>query len=88
MLLKALGARFGGGGTTAAGAAVVSAISRGLHLEPAIADGSGLSRDDRTTPLDVVTLLRDLSPGGIAVPPGDRRGAPGRPCRSPPGAAR
>jgi D-alanyl-D-alanine carboxypeptidase/D-alanyl-D-alanine-endopeptidase (penicillin-binding protein 4) len=66
MLLKALGARFGAGGTTAAGAAVVSAFLAGLHLTPTVVDGSGLSRSDRTSPLDVVTLLRDLSPGGIA----------------------
>jgi serine-type D-Ala-D-Ala carboxypeptidase/endopeptidase (penicillin-binding protein 4) len=64
-LLKALGARFGAGGSTAAGAAVVSKFLAGLHLAPAVADGSGLSRDDRTSPLDVVTLLRDLSPGGV-----------------------
>ena len=66
MLLKALGARFGTGGTTSAGAAVVSQFLAGLHLAPVIADGSGLSRADLTTPLEVVTLLRDLSPGGVA----------------------
>ena len=67
MLLKALGARFGDGGTTAAGAAVVSRFLAGLHLTPTVADGSGLSRRDRTSPIDVVTLLRDLSPGGDRV---------------------
>jgi D-alanyl-D-alanine carboxypeptidase/D-alanyl-D-alanine-endopeptidase (penicillin-binding protein 4) len=66
MLLKALGARFGDGGTTAAGAAVVSRFLARLHLTPTVADGSGLSRRDRTSPIDVVTLLRDISPGGIA----------------------
>jgi D-alanyl-D-alanine carboxypeptidase/D-alanyl-D-alanine-endopeptidase (penicillin-binding protein 4) len=66
MLLKALGARFGAGGTTAAGAAVVSQFLATVHLDPAIVDGSGLSRADHSTPLDVVTLLRDLSPGGVA----------------------
>jgi D-alanyl-D-alanine carboxypeptidase/D-alanyl-D-alanine-endopeptidase (penicillin-binding protein 4) len=66
MLLKALGARFGSGGTTAAGAAVVAQFMAGLHVYPAIADGSGLSRADRTSPIDVVTLLRDLSPGGAS----------------------
>jgi D-alanyl-D-alanine carboxypeptidase/D-alanyl-D-alanine-endopeptidase (penicillin-binding protein 4) len=66
MLLKALGARFGDGGTTAAGAAVVSRFLAALHLTPSVADGSGLSRRDRTSPIDVVTLLRDLSPGGTA----------------------
>ena len=66
MLLKALGARFGTGGTTAAGAAVVSHFLAGLRLDPTVVDGSGLSRGDRTTPEAVVTLLRDLSPGGVA----------------------
>ena len=65
-LLKALGGRFGRGGSTAAGGAVVSRFLDGLHLRPTVADGSGLSRQDRTSPIDVVTLLRDLSPGGIA----------------------
>ncbi len=66
MLLKALGARFGAGGSTAGGAAVVSRFLATVHLDPTVVDGSGLSRADRSTPLDVVTLLRDLSPGGIA----------------------
>jgi D-alanyl-D-alanine carboxypeptidase/D-alanyl-D-alanine-endopeptidase (penicillin-binding protein 4) len=64
MILKALGARFGTGGTTLAGASVVRHYLAGLELTPAITDGSGLSREDLTTPLQVVTLLRDLSPGG------------------------
>jgi D-alanyl-D-alanine carboxypeptidase/D-alanyl-D-alanine-endopeptidase (penicillin-binding protein 4) len=42
------------------------AVPRDAAPDPAIVDGSGLSRADRTTPLDVVTLLRDLSPGGIS----------------------
>jgi len=66
MLLKALGARFGAGGTTTAGASVVTTYLGHLGLTPQISDGSGLSRGDLTTPLQVVTLLRDLSPGGDA----------------------
>ena len=37
----------------------------GLQLTPQVVDGSGLSRGDKTSPLQVVTLLRDLSPGGV-----------------------
>lgn len=56
-LLKDLGARFGGAGTTAAGAAVVRAEAARIGLYPQIVDGSGLSRADRTSPLQVVRLL-------------------------------
>jgi D-alanyl-D-alanine carboxypeptidase/D-alanyl-D-alanine-endopeptidase (penicillin-binding protein 4) len=60
MLCKGLGARFGGGGTTAAGAAVIRAqVASSFGIHPALNDGSGLSRSDRTTPAQVVTLLRD-----------------------------
>jgi D-alanyl-D-alanine carboxypeptidase/D-alanyl-D-alanine-endopeptidase (penicillin-binding protein 4) len=64
MILKGLGGRFGAGGTTTAGAAVVLKFLTGLSIAPAIVDGSGLSRADLTSPAQVVTLLRDLSPGG------------------------
>ncbi len=62
MLLKGLGARYGAGGTTSAGAAVVRAqVAGNFGLHPAIVDGSGLSRADRTSPRDVVTALTDLA---------------------------
>jgi D-alanyl-D-alanine carboxypeptidase/D-alanyl-D-alanine-endopeptidase (penicillin-binding protein 4) len=62
-LLKDLGARLGGDGTTADGAAVVrAAIAERLGLHPWFNDGSGLSKADRTTAADVVTLLEHMQP--------------------------
>jgi D-alanyl-D-alanine carboxypeptidase/D-alanyl-D-alanine-endopeptidase (penicillin-binding protein 4) len=60
-LLKDLGARFGGGGTTAKGAAVVrSLIATRFGLQPVLDDGSGLSRTDGTSPAQVVSLLEQM----------------------------
>ena len=64
-LLKNLGARFGGGGSTARGAAVVrSVIGHDLGLHPQLNDGSGLSRYDRSNPRQVVLLLREMQSQG------------------------
>ena len=61
-LVKDLGALYGGGGTTARGAAVVStAVASILGFTPHVVDGSGLSRADRTSPYQVVDLLAGLS---------------------------
>jgi D-alanyl-D-alanine carboxypeptidase/D-alanyl-D-alanine-endopeptidase (penicillin-binding protein 4) len=58
-LLKDLGARFGTGGTTASGVGVVTTtIASAFGLRPRFNDGSGLSGYDRTSPYDVVSLLR------------------------------
>jgi D-alanyl-D-alanine carboxypeptidase/D-alanyl-D-alanine-endopeptidase (penicillin-binding protein 4) len=63
MLVKGLGARFGGAGTTAAGAAVVSkTIASLLGIHPKIVDGSGLSEADHTSPYQVADLLVALYP--------------------------
>ena len=62
MLLKGIGAKFGGAGSTAAGAAVVrSELAERFHIHPQLNDGSGLSRSDYTSPVDVVTLLKQLA---------------------------
>ena len=61
-LVKDLGARFGSGGSTAAGAAVVRAqMASSFGIHPRLNDGSGLSRSDLTTPVQVVTLLRSMA---------------------------
>jgi D-alanyl-D-alanine carboxypeptidase/D-alanyl-D-alanine-endopeptidase (penicillin-binding protein 4) len=60
-LVKDLGARFGGAGTTAAGARVVRETIARFGLHPQVVDGSGLSREDQTSPQQVVTLLSDLA---------------------------
>jgi D-alanyl-D-alanine carboxypeptidase/D-alanyl-D-alanine-endopeptidase (penicillin-binding protein 4) len=60
MLTKQLGVRFGAGGSTSAGAAVISNAIAGLGLHPRIVDGSGLSRSDQSSPQQVVDLLREV----------------------------
>jgi serine-type D-Ala-D-Ala carboxypeptidase/endopeptidase (penicillin-binding protein 4) len=61
-LIKLLGARLGGEGSTDAGARVVERFARehgsGLHA----VDGSGLTRSGRASPAQVVGLLRSLAP--------------------------
>jgi serine-type D-Ala-D-Ala carboxypeptidase/endopeptidase (penicillin-binding protein 4) len=78
-LIKDLGARFGGAGSTAAGARVVRAtIAKLLGIHPRILDGSGLSHSDASTPREIVSLLTALAPtqigatlrGDLAVPGG------------------
>jgi D-alanyl-D-alanine carboxypeptidase/D-alanyl-D-alanine-endopeptidase (penicillin-binding protein 4) len=64
-LNKLLGARLGGAGTTAAGAAVVSAFARSLGSGVHAVDGSGLTRSNRASPLQVATLLKGIREIGI-----------------------
>ena len=59
-LIKLLGARLGGAGTTAAGAAVVSSFARSLGSGVHAVDGSGLTRSNRASPRQIVDLLRGM----------------------------
>jgi serine-type D-Ala-D-Ala carboxypeptidase/endopeptidase (penicillin-binding protein 4) len=56
-LIKLLGARFGGAGTTAAGANVVEAFARARGSSVQAIDGSGLTRGNRASPRQVVDLM-------------------------------
>jgi len=57
-LLKAVGMTDTRAGTTARGAAVVRRVAREeLDLRPRVSDGSGLSRNNRTSPREVTDLL-------------------------------
>ncbi|HEY4825746.1 MAG TPA: D-alanyl-D-alanine carboxypeptidase/D-alanyl-D-alanine-endopeptidase [Solirubrobacteraceae bacterium] len=60
MLTKQLGVRFGTGGSIQAGAQVISSAIASLGIHPTIVDGSGLSRSDRSSPGQVVDLLRRI----------------------------
>ncbi len=57
MLIKLLGARLGGAGTTAAGAGVVERFAREMGSGVHAVDGSGLTRSNRASPRQVVELL-------------------------------
>jgi D-alanyl-D-alanine carboxypeptidase/D-alanyl-D-alanine-endopeptidase (penicillin-binding protein 4) len=57
MLIKLLGARLGGAGNTATGAAVVEAFAHSQGSGVHAIDGSGLTRSNRASPRQVVNLL-------------------------------
>jgi D-alanyl-D-alanine carboxypeptidase/D-alanyl-D-alanine-endopeptidase (penicillin-binding protein 4) len=67
LLLKVVGAESGTAGSTTAGAAVVRSTLAPLGLRPTIADGSGLSRSNRTTARQLVTLLTAMRAGESAT---------------------
>ncbi len=56
-VIKLIGARLGGAGTTAAGAAAVSAFARSLGSGVHAVDGSGLTRTNLASPRQVADLL-------------------------------
>jgi len=60
MLIKLLGARFAGAGSTTAGAEVVEQFARGHGSAVHAVDGSGLTRSNRASPMQVVGLLRSM----------------------------
>jgi D-alanyl-D-alanine carboxypeptidase/D-alanyl-D-alanine-endopeptidase (penicillin-binding protein 4) len=61
LFTKQLGVLFGTGGTIPDGAGVISkTIADDYGLHPRILDGSGLGRKDRSSPLDIVDLLREI----------------------------
>jgi D-alanyl-D-alanine carboxypeptidase/D-alanyl-D-alanine-endopeptidase (penicillin-binding protein 4) len=60
MLLKGLGASYGLAGSTTAGGVVVRAQLATFGIGAQVVDGSGLSRANRTSPQQVVTLLQRM----------------------------
>ncbi len=66
MLIKLLGAHFGGAGTTGAGATVVERYARAQGTAVHAVDGSGLTRSNRASPAQVVKLLLAMRAGEFA----------------------
>jgi len=68
-LLKLLGARYGGAGSTAAGARVVERFARGRGSGIHATDGSGLTRSNRASPAQVARLLVSMQNDGRLADP-------------------
>ncbi|MEX2108607.1 MAG: D-alanyl-D-alanine carboxypeptidase/D-alanyl-D-alanine-endopeptidase [Solirubrobacterales bacterium] len=60
MLMKLIGARFGGEGSTHAGTEVVERFARAHNSGVHAVDGSGLTRTNRASPAQVVRLLQAM----------------------------
>jgi serine-type D-Ala-D-Ala carboxypeptidase/endopeptidase (penicillin-binding protein 4) len=61
LFAKQLGVLFGRGGSISDGARVIGrTIADTYGLRPTILDGSGLSRHERSSPLEIVDLLREV----------------------------
>lgn len=65
MLLKLIGAHFGGAGTTAGGATVVERFAREHGAGVQAVDGSGLTRSNSASPSAVVQFLRSVRDDAI-----------------------
>ncbi len=59
-LLKAVGAHFGGGGSTAAGVSAMTEFAAARNAPMSAQNGSGLSTKDRSTPRAVAELLDSM----------------------------
>jgi D-alanyl-D-alanine carboxypeptidase/D-alanyl-D-alanine-endopeptidase (penicillin-binding protein 4) len=70
LLVKQLGARFAGVGSLSAGAGQISAdLTSAYHINPVIHDGSGLDREDSSSPAQIVSLLSQVraAPAGALL---------------------
>jgi D-alanyl-D-alanine carboxypeptidase/D-alanyl-D-alanine-endopeptidase (penicillin-binding protein 4) len=66
-LVKDLGMHFGTAGTTAAGLGIMRADMKKIGIAPKMVDGSGLSRANRSTARQVVTLLQAMHQSEVAA---------------------